>query len=242
MLANKVLLWDKMNNRWIAMYLNMPTSRCRCCIISYEVKVIVAGGITCYNPRTLTTAVEILCINNINPHNSYWITVQHLPFATYGSVPLMVGERLYLAAGYDGSAVATCKVVTASLPDLLQSGSNHSHTSQVWDRLSNVPYCSRSINQYQGHLATFSGDYFVGLWESVPLIHVYNPETDSWDHLDEVVPHDYYFGMSIHLSENKILFVGGLSGSSHNPNNLNDLLTTCWILTITPKHPSIIPY
>jgi len=243
--TNEVFLWDKINEKWIGSpYPNMPTSRYRCSSISYGSKVIVAGGITHHG--TLTTAVEVLHINDTSPYDSYWVVAENIPFAfaTFGSIPLIIDKRLYIAAGYEANLFGTHKVVTASLPDLLQSSSDNIHSGQIWSRLPNLPYCSRSINHYRGHLVTFSGDYLdepYKEWESVSLIHMYNPDTKSWDRVGEVVPHDYYFGMSVHLSENKILFVGGLIGS-HDPNIDYDMLTTCWTLTITPKHPSIIPY
>ena len=71
------------------------------------------------------------------------------------------------------------------------------------------------------------------VWESVPYIHIYNPDAKSWDRVDEVVPHNYYFGMSVWLSESKILFIGGLKGSYDSAIKEN-LVKTCWIVVVTP--------
>lgn len=219
----------------------MPTLRCCCSVISHESKVIVAGGIKRRNPLTVATTVEVL---HINETNTYWSVVQNLPIATFSSVPLIIDKRLYIAAGYDEKSMSNHKVLTASLPDLLQNMQSNKR-GQAWSSLPNMPYCSCSINHYHGNLITFSGEYLVqhtkGAWESVPYIHVYNPDTKSWDRVEEVVPHNFLLGMSAYLSENKILFIGGLTGS-YEPFNLHNMVTTCWILTIIPKHPSIIPY
>ena len=241
---NKVFQLDKMSKKWIITYPCMPTPRYRCSSISHGSKIIVAGGIKWSNPLSLTAAVEVLHISD-NPCDSYWSVLQYLPVETFGSVPMIINKRLYLAAGYNEYFVSMHIVLTAFLPDLLEALNDERHLNQVWNRLPNLPYCSRSINHYQSHLVTFSGDYLIELmnevWESVPYIHIYNPDAKSWDRVDEVVPHNYYFGMSVWLSESKILFIGGLKGSYDSAIKEN-LVKTCWILVITPKHPSIIPY
>ena len=41
---------------------------------------------------------------------------------------------------------------------------------------------------------------------------------------------DYYFGLSLRMKENKILFIGGLTGMCHGEHD--DIITTCMILTL----------
>ena len=157
----------------------------------------------------------------------------------YDAIPLIVNDKLYISVGYDtlpGSS--TCNVVTASLPELLQSSNNNTSSDQVWSKLPDMPYSSHSINHYQGHLITFTGGRKVErpeedkpVCELVPLIHIYNPDTKTWDCVGDI-PHGYYLGESVHIRENKILFIGGLTGT-HNPNKDADIMTTCSILTIT---------
>ena len=134
----------------------------------------------------------------------------------------------------------TCNVVTASLPELLQSSNNNTSSSQVWSKLPDMPYSSHSINHYQGHLITFTGGHKVELpdedkpvWELVPLIHIYNPDTKTWDCVGDI-PHGYLLCKSVHIRENKILFIGGLTGI-HNIGKDDDLMTICLTLTITPQ-------
>ena len=81
-----------------------------------------------------------------------------------------------------------------------------------------MPYSSCSISRYQGRLITFSGGHKVEqpdqdkpVWESVPLIHIYNPDTRTWDCVGEI-PYGYLLGKSIHIKENNIFFMGGLTG------------------------------
>ena len=239
--SNKVFLWDEKYIKWLTPYPNMPTARHSSSSISHGLTVIVAGGVTCDDSDTLTRAVEVLHINDNNLHDSYWSVVEQLPLVVYEAIPLIVNDKLYIAQGgdtYGGSGL--CNVVTASLPELLQSSNNNTSSSQVWSKLPDMPYSSHSINHYQGHLITFTGDHEVErpdedepVCELVPLIHIYNPDTKTWDCVGDI-PHGYYLGRSIHIREDKILFIGGLTGR-HNPNIDDDIMTTCSILTLTPQ-------
>ena len=160
--------------------------------------MIVAGGVTCHDPYTMTRAVEVLHINDNNLHDSYWSVVEQLPLVVYQAIPLIVNDKLYIAQGYEKSpGPSTCNVVTASLPELLQSSNNNTSSSQVWSKLPDMPYSSHSINHYQGHLITFTGDHMIKkpdedepVWELVPLIHIYNPDTKTWDCVGDI-PHGY---------------------------------------------------
>ena len=90
-----------------------------------------------------------------------------------------------LTVGYNEKiGASTCDVVTASLPELLQSSNKNTSSSQVWYKLPDMPYSSFSINHYQGRLITFSGGYWVeqpdtgkAVHMSAPLIHIYNQRT-----------------------------------------------------------------
>ena len=236
--SNEVFLWDEKYNKWLTPYPNMPTARKNCSSISHGLTVIVGGGVTCDDPFTMTRSVDVLHINDNNLRDSYWSVVEQLPHVVCLAIPLIVNDKLYIAVGYDtipGSS--TCNVVTASLPELLQSSNNNTSSSQVWSKLPDMPYSSHSINHYQGHLITFTGDRKVErpdedepVMELVPLIHIYNPDTKTWDCVGDI-PIGYLLGTSVHIRENKILFIGGLTGR-HTEND-DDLMTSCLILTLT---------
>ena len=242
-LSNQVFLWDEIYNKWLTPYPNMPTAHCRSSSISHGLSVIVAGGETCFDPYTITRSVEVLHINDNNLHDSYWSVVEQLPHVVWGAIPLIIDDKLYIAVGFDTNhGISTCNVVTASLPELLQSSNNNTSSSQVWSKLPDMPYSSCSINHYQGHLITFTGGRMVEhpdedkpVMELVPLIHIYNPDTKTWDCVQDI--HNimgYYLGMSVHIRDNKILFIGGITGT-HNTGKDDDIMTTCSILTLTPQ-------
>ena len=243
--SNKVFLWNEENRKWTTPYPNMPTARCHCTSISHGSTVIVAGGVTCVNPWTMTRAVEVLHIKERQLTKSYWSVVEQLPQVVYLSIPLLVNNKLYIHSyiviGHNSLGPSTCNVVTASLPELLQSSNENTSSCQVWNKLLDIPYSSLSINHHQGRLITFSGGHMHCIvqsdrdklaYKSVPLIHLYNPHTNTWDCVGEIL-YEYSLGRSIHIRDDKILFIGGLTGSYRTDHDDN-MIMTCLILTLSP--------
>ena len=158
--SNKVFVWDEDKRKWTTPYPNMPTARYYTCSVSYESIVIVAGGVPCLDPRTLTGAVEVLLIKEHSGllSKSHWIKVEQLPHVMYDAVPLIVNNDLYIAAGSGYDDENTCSIVTASLPELLWSTSKKARSSKVWNKLPDMLYSSLSINDYQDRLIVCTGD------------------------------------------------------------------------------------
>jgi len=240
--SNEVFLWDEKYRKWLTPYPNMPTARCCSSSISHRSTVIVAGGITCLDPTNITRSVEVLHINDNNLCESHWSVVEQLPHALFETVPLVINDKLYITVGFDdNTAPSTCNVVAASLPELLQSSNNNTSSSQVWKKLPDMPYTSHSINHYQGHLITFTGGCKVeetegvqdgSAWKLIPLIHIYNSYTKTWDCVGEV-PYGYFLSKSVHISKNNILFIGGITGTRILDTD-DDHVTTCLVLTLAP--------
>ena len=136
-ISNKVFLWDEENRKWTTSYPNMPTARCYCSSISHGSTVIIAGGVTCWDPWTITRAVEVLHIQEHSRFtNSHWSVVDQLPHLVCDAIPLIVNDNLYIAVGSDNkTGASTCNIVTASLPELLQSRNKNTSSGQVWNRL-----------------------------------------------------------------------------------------------------------
>ena len=238
---NKVFLLDENNRKWTTPYPNMPTARFDCSSISHGSIVIVAGGVTCTNPWIITRAVEVLHIKERSLFTkSHWSVVEQLPLVVFLAIPLIVNDKLYFAQGGDHkTGPSTCNIVTASLPELLQSSNRNTGSGQVWNKLADMPYSSFSITHYQSHLIIFSGGRCVEdpntenpVYKSVPLIHIYNSCTNTWDLVGEI-PYEYSLGRSIHIRNNKIFFIGGVTGTCDLGKD-DDLITTCSMLTLSP--------
>ena len=140
--SNKVFAWDEDSKRWTTPYPNMPTTRCHSSCISHGLSVIVAGGVSYLNPRQSTGAVEVLHINEYKSlfTKVQWSIVQQLPHAVVEAVPLIFEDKLYIVSGYDNDGENTYNILTASLPELLQS--SYKKTGNVWHKLPDMPYTS----------------------------------------------------------------------------------------------------
>ena len=235
--SNKVFAWDEDNQKWTTPYPDMPTARCHCSSISHGSKVIVAGGVICSEPFTLTGAVEVLHLGGGWFFKSYWNVVEQLPYVVSEALPLIVDDKLYIAEGFDNNGQSTCNIVTASLSEIMWDSVRKIRSGEVWKRLPDMPYSPWSITHYQGHLIIFNGDHKVeqqkSAWELVQMSYLYNSNTKSWDYVGNDF-HDHKLGKAVHLGENKIFFVGGLTGTFTADVN-DDMVQTCSILTITPK-------
>ena len=259
--CDEIFLWDDNYKQWVIQYPNMPTPRCSVTAICYHSALIVAGGITSWRLWTLTRAVEVLHINDSSLSDSHWSTVEQLPHVIYAAVPLLCNDTLYISSylDCDDTHSNTFTLLTASVPKLLMSNNNSSTSSgdSLWNKLPNVPYSSHSMICYQGRLITFTGFRVVEeqnktYYKSAPLcklvsmIHIYNPDIMSWDCVDKVSC-GYALGRSVLIGENRILFIGGLTGIySHNHYFSNNWINENLQLELTPvvhkTHPSIITY
>ena len=153
-IRSKVFAWEEDYQKWTTPYPNMPTAHCKSCSISHGSAVIVAGGITCCNPFTVTGAVEVLHIDDRG--ELYWTEVKQLPYVAYELVPITVDNDLYIGVGFDDDDGSTCNLVTTSLPELLQSGVRKIRSGRLWNKMPDMPYSSWFMNQYQGHLIIFT--------------------------------------------------------------------------------------
>ena len=233
--SDKVFVWS--GEKWVTPYPNMPTARFQSSAVYYQSKVIVAGGVIRNEPpRIMTRAVEVLHIDKNHLSSSHWSVVEQLPYISNQPGPLLIDDKLYITVGFNKLDQSQTDIAVALIPALLQ---DHTFASggQIWEKLPDLPYPSPSINVYQKRLITFGGVHLVeqpndkAKWQMVPLIHIYNPSTKFWDCVGEI-PHGYYLGRSVHIGEDKILFVGGTIGKYITDSN-DDLVTTCSLLTIT---------
>ena len=243
-MSNEILLWDEEHKQWVIQYPNMPTPRCSVTGICYRSTVIVAGGITCWRPWTLTRAVEVLHINDNSLSDSHWSTVEQLPHLMYGATPLLCNDNLYISSILDYVDLQdnnTFTVVAVSVSKLLKSKNTNTVSSNLWNKLPDVPYSSYAIICYQGRLITFTGLHLVEQLQPTknkpvpqlsPQIHIYNPDTISWDCVG-CASCGYVLGRSVYVGENRILFIGGMNGTCNEYDDDNWIHATLQ-LELTP--------
>ena len=251
--TNEIHLLDEEHQNWIILYPNMPTSRFSITGVCYHSTVIAAGGVTQWRPWTLTRVVEVLHIDDRSISDLQWSTVEQLPHLIYGAIPLLCNDDLYISSIFDYSNLQdnnTLTIFTVSVPELLKSKKTDNVTSSVWKKMPDVPYSSYSLNCYQGRLVTFTGFHLVEepignvpVLKLAPMIYMYNPNTLSWDCIG-YVSCGYLLGRSVCIGDNKILFMGGMTGTYEEYSgfdwvhkNLQLQLTK----VVHRKRPSIIP-
>ena len=251
-MSSEISLWDEKHKQWVIQYPNMPTARCSVAAICYRSAVIVAGGITSWRPWAVTRVVEVLNINDGSLSDSYWSTVDQLPHLTYGGIPLLCNDTLYISSIIDYVDLHdTLTILTTSVSKLLKSKNTNTVSSTLWKKLPDTPYSSYAIVCYQDHLITFTGVHLVEqpnnskpVCQGAPQIHIYNPDTMTWDYVGSV-SFGYVLCGPVYIGENKILFIGGLKGTCNEYNDDNWMHVTLQ-LELTPvvhkQHPSIIPY
>ena len=237
-LSGKVLTWDAQMECWVNAYPDMSTARCSAIAVGHGSIVIVAGGVTGWEPTvTSTSVVEVMTVNDI-PLRSEWTTVQSLPYPSSFALPMIIGDQLYIASGYSGDKT-TCGVLTAVVSKLVTSKKDD--TIFVWEKMSDLPHDSLSIGECDGHLVVFGGKRKSGTLEDGQLqykvvspIHLYNAETDAWDYVGHIPKeYCYWLGCAVHLEQNKLLFVGG--ATDPNEASHDAYLSTCALLTITKE-------
>ena len=242
-MTTNVLLWDDENKKWLhRKYPSLLTARSNSSVIYHRssTTVVAAGGVTCYNPWTMTRTVEVLHIIEgwFSEFRTHWIKVEQLPHVVYDAVPLIINENLYIAGGFDKYRHSTYSIVTASLPGLLESNSYNTSESEVWNKLPDMPCFSSSINHFQGHLITFTGlslDFQPDKDKPVQSFHFYNQNSESWDCVQTISSeYAYIWGRSIHLRDNAIFVIGGTTNTAKlYPDKNDDLVTKCMMIEFT---------
>ena len=65
-LSAKVLAWDALMECWVNAYPDMPTARCSATAVGHSLTIIVAGGVTGWEPTvTSKSVVEVMTVNEI---------------------------------------------------------------------------------------------------------------------------------------------------------------------------------
>ena len=204
--TNKLLSLHERSFRrhWSYVFPHMPTKRrCSTAITSKE-HLIVAGGDTGPLLAETLNTVEVMDTKTL-----VWSTVASLPHLYAWASSTICGDHLYILGGVDDTG-KTKSVLTCSLTELLQSSSSSS-SSSVWHRVADAPAYHSTCAAVNGELLAFGGCDENS--KAVSAVHKYNPTTNSWDHINNMIIAKYDCLVAVLLT-NEVMTVGGLSRSA----------------------------
>ena len=163
--SDKIYSWDKTTKVWDESYPPMLTARRSTTSITYGSYLIVIGGAL---PDTMTL-VEVLDIPN-----KKWYTGPSLPESMCHVQAVVVENSLYLLGGYSTS------FWYCSLPTLITGAvSTFYNSSQLWKRLSSLPFICSAAALLGKHLLAIGG-HDEEATNMTDLIHCYSPENNCW--------------------------------------------------------------
>ena len=164
--SDKIYSWDKTTKEWYESCPSMPTARRSTTSITYGSYLIVIGGAL----ADTVTVVEVLDIPN-----QKWYTGPSLPEDMYNVQAVVVENSLYLLGGYSTS------VWYCFLPTLITGAINAFYNlSQLWKRLSSVPFRCSAAALLGKHLLAIGG-HDEEATNMTDLVHCYSPENNRWE-------------------------------------------------------------
>ena len=196
--TNKLLTLREgwLRRSWSDVFPPMPTKRRGTTAVTSKEHLIVAGGETGLGYANSINTVEVMDTKTL-----VWSTVASLPQTYIWASATICGDHLYMLGGLDVKR-QTKSVLTCSLTELLQSSS-----SSVWHRVADAPAYSSTCAAVNGQLLAVGG-CDEGR-KATAAIHKYNPTTNSWDHISNMLITRYDCLVAV-LPTNEMMAVGGL--------------------------------
>ena len=201
---------------WVISLPPMPTARFELSVFSHKTHLIACGGVTSWtSPKqyTCTTTVEML-----NSETGQWSTLAPLPFALHLMSTAISNGRCYLIGGADQEGL-TRRACSTPLPLLIESASQPSLSSAVWEVLPYCPlYCSTAA-ELGGCVLALGGmtEADVGSTD----VYLYSQNSKSWRRTTAVnLPIASYRATSATLAGDSIVVVGGREKSESHLNTV----------------------
>ena len=179
----------------------MPAKRYNIAAVTTKQHLIVAGGSS--GPFIHLNTVEVMDIQTL-----VWSTAASLPYPypRARASATMYGDHLYMLGEHD-KGWRTQSVLTCSLTKLLQSCSE-TLSDPVWCRITDVPVYHSTCAAVNGELVAVGG--VDERDKSTSAVHKYNPTTNSWDLISNVLTARYDCLVTV-LPTNEMMVVGGLA-------------------------------
>ena len=202
--ANSVYKFQDPN--WVTCLPPMPTARFDLSAFTHKTHLIACGGVTSWTSvkqYTCTTTVEML-----NSETGQWSTLAPLPFALRHMSTAISNGRCYLIGGADQEGM-DLRACSAPLPLLIESASQPSPSSAVWEVLPNCPLYASTAAELGGCVLALGG--MTQAIVSSTDVYLYSRNSKSWRRTTAVnLPIVSYMATSATLAGDSIVVVGGL--------------------------------
>ena len=192
-------VWDEGSQTWTCTFPEMPTPRHSSSVISYQKRLVVAGGKTAKHSHS--NKVEIL-----DTLSGQWYEGSLIPSACTEMSSAINGNMWYLSRGFTSVFDANKHVFSVCLDKLIfqalsQSAGNTSPLPSPWQTLTDTPLTHSTVLVLSGALLTVGG-------HDSSAIHHYQPSSRSWVKVGDLPSERWRCGCTV-LPNGEIFVVGG---------------------------------
>ena len=201
---------------WVTSLPPMPTARFYPSIFTHNTHLIACGGVTSWTSlqqHTCTSTVEVL-----SSETGQWSTLAPLPFTLRVMSTAISNGRCYLIGGADQKGIhhTAC---SAPLPLLMESASEPSSSSAVWEVLPTCPLHGSTAAELGGCVLALGGQTQVGVGSTD--VYLYSRNSKSWQRTTAVnLPIASYYATSATPAGNSIVVVSGKKNPESRLNTL----------------------
>ena len=196
--TNHLTVWDRGQQGWCSPFPSMPTPRQDCTALSYQLQLLVAGGMNYKKP---VYNVEILDYSRFQ-----WQILAPLPLPCVRMTSCVVERRWYLLGGINftdpskGESGPQTHVFSLDLMgDISKS---------KWNVLPNMPlYCATAI-PFGRYLMAVGGVDTPSSHAQSPAMYMYSAATEKWIHVGSL-PTPRSQATAVVLSKGKLMVLGG---------------------------------
>ena len=211
--TNRVYKFQDPN--WVPSLPPMHTARFDLSVFTYKTHLIACGGVTSWTSverYSCTSTVEML-----NSENGQWNTLAPMPFALRTMSTAISNGRCYLIGGVhqEGMNLRAC---SAPLPLLIESASQPSPSSAVWEVLPNCPLYVSTAAELGGCVLALGGTTQASIGSTD--VYLYSRKSKSWRTTAVNLPIASYHATSATLAGDSIVVVGGLENPKSRLNTV----------------------
>lgn len=168
--TNQLVVWNRDDQRWITPYPSMPTPRQEATAATYQLWLLVAGGMNFKKP---VYNVELLDCATF-----HWRVIQPLPRPSVGMTSCVVNRVWYLLGGVNFTD--SSRGETGPQESVFALPLTESVASNKWAVLPDTPlYCSTAV-AFGDYLMSVGGTNSLSSRNHSAAMFLYSPATEKW--------------------------------------------------------------